>query len=95
MVRYKGMDLPEKTISAIRKYRSLKQPRNYVANPNGEYRGGSAYWPADTIEFLYEQTFPFYDYVIVETFSVKVVGAFYHGNVSREELEAEEKILLD
>jgi hypothetical protein len=89
-VNYKGMDLPEKTAAAIRKYRNMKTPINYVVMPGGKWIHGHAFWPADTIEFLYEQTFPFGDYEVLETFSDKVVGAFYHGNVSSEELEKEE-----
>ena len=89
-VNYKGMVLPEKTAAAIRKYRNMKTPTNYVAMPNCEWRHGEAFWPADTVEFLYSQTFKFYDSMVLETFSSKIVGAFYHGNVSRKELEKEE-----
>lgn len=91
MVNYKGMEMLEKTAAAIRKYRSMKMPKNYVVMPGGKWIHGQAFWPADTIEFLYEQTYPFNaDYEVLETFSDKVVGAFYHGNVSSEELEKEE-----
>ncbi len=95
IVNYRGMALPEKVAAAIRKYRNMKIPTNYVVMPGGKWIHGEAYWPAHTIEFLYEQTYPFGDYEVLETFSSKIVGAFYHGNVSSEELKKEEKILLE
>lgn len=74
----------------------MKTPTNYVVMPGGKWIHGEAYWPAHTIESLYEQTFPFdADFEVLETFSSKIVGAFYHGNMSSEELKKEEKILLD
>lgn len=85
------MALPEKVAAAIRKYRNMKIHTNYVVMPGGKWIHGEAFWPTDSMEFLFEQTYPFNaDYEVLETFSDKVVGAFYHGNVSREELEKEE-----
>ena len=90
-VNYRGMALPEKVAAAIRKYRNMKIPTNYVVMPRGKWIHGEAYWPADSMEFLFERTYSFNaDYEVLETFSDKIVGAFYHGNVSREELEKEE-----
>ena len=89
-VNYKGMALPEKVAAAIRKYRNMKIPTNYVVMPGGKWIHGEAFWPTDSMEFLFEQTYPFGDYEVLETFSDKVVGAFYHGNVSSKELKKEE-----
>ena len=95
MVKYKGMDLPEKTISAIRKYRSLQFKPNYVCYAPGDPLK-DAFWPTDSIDFLHEQTHHLgVDRYVLDRTNVRVVCAFYHGNVSREELETEEKILLD
>lgn len=80
-VNYRGMVLPARVASAISKLRNTKTLANYVVMPNGKWIHGEAYWPAHTIEALYQQTYPFGDYVILETHSGKVVGAFYHGNV--------------